>query len=105
VASDKAVRLGAILAWLEKGRITLPDACERIRSLGLGDGEPKSTHQVLAADANGDLPVPDGSTFSEISDAYTSGKLSRSQYEALAEAAGVPQLWLTRTPQPSTGTR
>lgn len=90
MASDKAVRLGAILDWLEKGRISLTDAADRIRDLKLHEAPQRSTGQVLAADANGDLPVPDGSTFSEISHAYTAGRISRHQYEVLATAAVPP---------------
>lgn len=90
--SDKAVRLRAVLEWLERGHITLPDACARIRSMNLAHGQDRSAGQVLAADANGDLPVPDGTTFSEISAAYASGRITRPQYERLAEAVtGVSQ--------------
>lgn len=91
MSSDKAVRLGAILDWLEHGRISLADACERVRRLELHKAPERSAGQVLAAHANGDIPVPDGSTFAEISHAYTSGRLTRAQYERLAEAAGVTQ--------------
>jgi hypothetical protein len=84
--SDKAVRLQAVLSWLETGKVTLADACERIRDMKLAGPPDRSTSQVLAADANGDIPVPDGDTFSEISHAYTSGRITRHQYEQLAEA-------------------
>jgi predicted kinase len=87
LTADGAVRLGAILGWLEKGRITLADAAGRIRAMQLGHGQARSPHQVLAADANGDLPVPDGSTFAEVGRAYVAGRISRHQYEVLAAAA------------------
>lgn len=87
MSGDKAVRLEAILSWLKGGKISLANACERVRDLKLNVQPDRSTQQVLAADANGDIPVPDGSTFSEISHAYTSGQITRRQYEQLAEAA------------------
>lgn len=89
MASDKAVRLGVILDWLEKGSITLPDAAARIRTMRLHEGSQRSAGEVTGHDANGDLPAHDPGTFAAVSDAYTSGKINLTQYQALSEAAGL----------------
>lgn len=89
MASDKAVRLGAILDWLEKGRITTADAAARIRAMGPVRGPDRGGGKVMADDANGDLPAHDPASFAVVSDAYTSGRITLTQYEALAEAAGL----------------
>lgn len=89
MVSDKAVRLGAILDWLEKGHITTADAAARIKTMGLGKGAERGGGQVVADDANGDLPAHDPGSFAAVSDAYTSGRISLAQYEQLAEAAGL----------------
>jgi len=86
LTADSAVRLGAVLDWLEKGRITLADACARLRRLGVPQGSPCSAAQVLAADANGDLPAHDPSSFAEVASAYVAGRITRHQYEQLAQA-------------------
>lgn len=91
LTADGAVRLSAILGWLEKGRITLADACARVRRLRLHQGTQRSAHQVLADDANGDLPAHDPGSFAEVASAYVAGRLTRHQYDQLAEAAGVSQ--------------
>lgn len=91
LTADGAVRLSAILGWLEKGHITLPDACERVRRLQLHRGAQRSAHQVLADDVNGDLPAHDPASFAEVASAYVAGRLTRAQYEHLAAAAGVSQ--------------
>lgn len=86
MAADKAVRLRAILTWLEHDRITTADACNRIRALHLTGAPAPSPGATVAAHANGDLPVPDGTTFAEVADAYTAGRITRSQYDQLAQA-------------------
>lgn len=86
LTADSAVRLSAIIGWLEKGHITLADACERLRRLGVPKGRRRSAAQVLGADANGDLPAHDPSSFAEVSSAYVAGRITRHQYEQLAQA-------------------
>lgn len=85
--SDAGVRLRAVLDDLENGRCTLGDAAARVRGIPLHARPQPGAYQVLHAQASGDLPAePDHSPI-EIENAYTEGRLTRFQYETLAEAA------------------
>lgn len=89
MTSDKAVRLGAILDWLEKGRVTTADAAARIKGMDLGKGTARSAGETLGHEANGDLPAHDPASFAAVCDAYAGGRITLAQYQALSEAAGL----------------
>lgn len=85
--SDAGVRLEAVLDGLENGRMTLTDAVRQISTIPLEDPPDKGAYQRMADDVNGDPEVPADHSFYQVSRAYTLGRITRYQYEKLAEAA------------------
>jgi hypothetical protein len=85
--TDAGIRLEHLLDGLENGRITLGDAIRQVRAFGFEEPPVKGAHQRMAEDANGDPEVPADHSFYQVSRAYTLGRITRYQYEKLAEAA------------------
>lgn len=85
--SDAGTRLRALLDDLEDSRITLGEAAARLRDLPLHAAPPPGPYQVLHRQAVGDPQLPPDHSFHEVQADYTEGKLTRFQYETLAEAA------------------
>lgn len=86
--SDQEARLSAILGWLSSGRITTDEAAKRVRTLHFPvDKRAPSVADRFTQHARGDIALPKAGSFAEISAAYAGGKIDRTQYTALAEAA------------------
>jgi hypothetical protein len=84
---DAGTRLEHILDGLENGRISLHDAVAQVEKFGFEDPPEKGAYQRMAEDANGDPEIPAGHSFYQVSRAYTLGRITRYQYERLAQAA------------------
>jgi hypothetical protein len=85
--SDQGVRLDAVLTWLERNRISTADAVKQVRTMKFPVPPAKGAYARLHDDANGDHHPPEHGAFFHIADAFSQGKISRTQYEELAEAA------------------
>lgn len=84
---DQEVRLSAVLGWLTTGHISTEQAAARVRTMHFDPVPSPSATRRAADDAHGDIPAQFPGEFSEISHAYASGRIDRTQYTALAEAA------------------
>jgi hypothetical protein len=87
VPDDQKIRLDTILEWLSTGKITTEQAAQRVTTLHFSQPPRPSVGKRMAEDAHGDIPMPDPGSFRAVSQAYAAGKITRSQYDALAEAA------------------
>lgn len=84
--SDQEVRLDHLLKQLEEGHLSTEDAARQLRVMTFPVKAARTNHQRWE-DEIGDPEVPEPGSFFAISQAYTEGRISRRQYEALAEAA------------------
>lgn len=80
-------RLEYVLEQLEEGRMSTADAARLVRSMKFPAQPGKTAHQAVEADALGDPEVPEEGSFFPVSHAYTMGRITRVQYDALAQAA------------------
>lgn len=88
MSKDQAVRLQALLANLEGGRISLTDAAAQIRSMKFPTPPPKTIAQRIEDASDNDVPpLPEPGSFREVSAAYVHGRITLRQYEVLADAA------------------
>lgn len=85
--SDQANRLDTILDWLEQDKISTEDAAAQVRKMTFATTDTGSVWDQLSADAVGDLDPPEPDSFFPVAAAYSDGKITAEQYEALAEAA------------------
>lgn len=86
--SDHAVRLRSVLDDLAGNHVTLGRAVELVRAMHFPSHEQQTTGQLMTDSCLSEAPEkdPPGSA-REISAAYTRGKLTLRQYEALSSAA------------------
>lgn len=85
--SDQQTRLQSLLDDLENHRITLADACAKIRGMNWPRKAGKTAFQVRAAAAmnDWDTPPPDDSIV-PLAHEYYAGRISHLQYEQLYAA-------------------
>lgn len=87
MSNDQAVRLEAVLDWLEHGQITLEQAAAKVAAMSFPQKPKKTVWQRLYDDANGDPEMPEPGSFFDVSLAYSKGRITKQQYAALAKAA------------------
>jgi hypothetical protein len=85
--SDQEKRLSALLDDLENGRVSLAEACARVRGMSWPRQFGKTAFQARLADATGqqdELPPP--GSFGDVNSAYHAGRVDYRQYEQLHAA-------------------
>lgn len=80
-------RLEDVLDKLADGHITTPEAARQVRGMTFPVKPGKTPFQTMEADGAGDPEVPEEGSFLPVSRAYAMGRITRVQYDALAEAA------------------
>jgi hypothetical protein len=80
-------RLEYVVEQLEGGHMSTADAARLVRSMKFPAKPGKTPYQVITADATEDPEPPEKDSFFAVSHAYTMGRITRAQYEALAQAA------------------
>jgi len=85
--NDQEVRLRDLISQLERGQISTADAAAQVRTLRFPKPASKTAYQTMEADAAGDPAIPVKGSFFVVSQAFTAGRITREQYEALAKAA------------------
>ena len=85
--TDQGDRLDAVIDWLADGKLSTAEAAAKVRGMKFPAGPQRGAYKRLAHEANGDSAVPEHGAFFHVSAAYTEGRLTRVQYEALAQAA------------------
>lgn len=84
---DQEVRLDYILEQLAEGHLGTEEAARQIRTLAFHAKPGKTAWQHMSDAGTGDPEPPEPGSAFAISHAYTSGRISRRQYEVLAQAA------------------
>ncbi len=85
--SDQPARLAYLLAQLEGGQISTADAAREVRGMTFPVSPPKTPYQLIEAAALRDIEMPEPGSFFEVWGAYVTGRITKAQYAALAEAA------------------
>lgn len=87
IENDQEVSLTAILDWLQSGKLSTEQAAAKVRAMRFPVKPAKTIHQQQHADYLEDPEPPQPGSFFAVSAAYAQGKITRRQYEALAQAA------------------
>jgi hypothetical protein len=86
--SDHTVRLEAVLADLEHGRVSTAGAAAAVRGLRFPPAARKSPGQLMRDATEDDMPDrPEPGTAREIARAFHARRITFAQYEVLAQAA------------------